>query len=129
MKNKKVLVLGSGGREHAFAWKISKSEKVEKIFVAPGNAGSESETKTTNVDISPTDIDSLIKFSKNENINLVVVGPEDPLVNGITDQFSDEGINCFGPSAEAAKLEGSKGYSKMFMKKYDIPTANFSTFS
>ena len=124
----KVLIVGSGGREHAFAWKISQSEKVEKIFVAPGNAGSESESKTTNVDILPNDINSLIKFSKNENINLVVVGPEEPLVNGITDQFSAEGINCFGPTAEAAKLEGSKGYSKMFMKKYDIPTANFSTF-
>ena len=124
----RVLIVGSGGREHAFAWKISQSEKVEKIFVAPGNAGSESEPKTTNIDILPRDIDSLITFSKNENINLVVVGPEDPLVNGITDQFSAEGINCFGPSAEAAKLEGSKGYSKMFMKKYDIPTASFSTF-
>jgi len=124
----RVLIVGSGGREHALAWKISQSEKVEKIFVAPGNAGSESEPKTTNIAILPSDIDSLIKFSKNENINLVVVGPEDPLVNGITDQFSAEGINCFGPSAEAAKLEGSKGYSKMFMKKYDIPTASFSTF-
>ena len=124
----RVLIVGSGGREHAFAWKISQSEKVEKIFVAPGNAGSESEPKTTNIAILPSDIDSLIKFSKNENINLVVVGPEEPLGNGITNQFSAEGINCFGPSAEAAKLEGSKGYSKMFMKKYDIPTASFSTF-
>jgi len=124
----RVLIIGSGGREHAFAWKISQSEKVEKVFVAPGNAGTESEIKTTNVNISPSDIDSLIKFSKNENINLVVVGPEDPLVNGITDQFNTEGINCFGPSAEAAKLEGSKGYSKMFMQKYNIPTASYSIF-
>ncbi len=129
MKTKnRVLVVGSGGREHAFVWKMSQSQKVEKIFVAPGNAGTESEIKTTNIDISANDIDSLIKFSKNENINLVVVGPEDPLVNGITDQFNAEGINCFGPSSEAAKLEGSKGYSKMFMQKYGIPTANFSTF-
>ena len=124
----RVLIVGSGGREHAFAWKISQSEKVERIFVAPGNAGTEGEANTTNVDISPNDIDSLIKFSKSKNINLVVVGPEDPLVNGITDQFNAAGINCFGPSAEAAKLEGSKGYSKMFMQKYGIPTANFSTF-
>ncbi len=124
----RVLIVGSGGREHAFAWKISQSQKVEKIFVAPGNAGTEGEIKTTNIDISPSDIDSLIRFSKNENINLVVVGPEDPLVNGITDQFNIEGINCFGPSAEAAKLEGSKGYSKMFMQKYGIPTADYSTF-
>ena len=124
----RVLIVGSGGREHAFAWKISQSEKVERIFVAPGNAGTEYEAKTTNVDISPNDINSLIEFTKNEDINLVVVGPEDPLVNGITDQFDAEGINCFGPSAEAAKLEGSKGYSKMFMQKYGIPTADFSTF-
>ena len=124
----RVLIVGSGGREHAFAWKISQSEKVERIFVAPGNAGTEGEANTKNVDISPNDIDSLIKFSKSKNINLVVVGPEDALVNGITDQFNAAGINCFGPSAEAAKLEGSKGYSKMFMQKYDIPTANFSTF-
>ena len=124
----RVLIVGSGGREHAFAWKISQSEKVERIFVAPGNAGTEGEANTKNVDISPNDIDSLIKFSKSKNINLVVVGPENPLVNGITDQFNAAGINCFGPSAEAAKLEGSKGYSKMFMQKYDIPTANFSTF-
>ena len=127
MKNR-VLIIGGGGREHAFAWKISRSDKVEKIFVAPGNAGTENEIKTTNVDISPSDINSLIKFSKNENVNLVIVGPEDPLVNGITDQFNDAGINCFGPSAEAAKLEGSKGYSKMFMEKYGIPTAKFSNF-
>ena len=129
MKTKyRVLIIGSGGREHAFAWKMSQSDKVEKIFVAPGNAGTESEIKTSNVEISHNDIDSLIKFSKDENINLVVIGPEDPLVNGITDQFSAAGINCFGPSADAAKLEGSKGYSKMFMRKYGIPTANFSTF-
>ena len=124
----KVLIVGSGGREHALAWKMSQSEKVKRIYVAPGNAGTEGEAKTKNVDISPNDIDSLIKFSKSKNINLVVVGPEDPLVDGITDQFNAEGINCFGPSAEAAKLEGSKGYSKNFMQKYNIPTANFSTF-
>jgi len=125
----RVLIVGSGGREHAFTWKISQSEKVEKIFVAPGNAGTEEEAKTTNVDIPPNDIASLIKFSKDKKINLVVVGPEDPLVNGITDQFSAEGINCFGPSAKAAQLEGSKEYSKMFMQKYAIPTANYSSFN
>tara|TARA_B100000029_G_scaffold486311_1_gene540529 strand:- start:6895 stop:8175 length:1281 start_codon:yes stop_codon:yes gene_type:complete len=127
VKNR-VLIIGSGGREHAFAWKISKSEKVDKIFVAPGNGGTENENKTINIDIPPNDTASLIKFSKSKNIDLVVIGPEDPLVNGITDEFNKEGINCFGPTAEAAKLEGSKGYSKMFMKKYNIPTADFSTF-
>ena len=125
----RVLIVGSGGREHSFTWKISQSEKVEKIFVAPGNAGTEEEAKTTNVDIPPNDIASLIKFSKDKKINLVVVGPEDPLVNGITDQFSAERINCFGPSAKAAQLEGSKEYSKMFMQKYRIPTANYSSFN
>jgi len=125
----RVLIVGSGGREHAFTWKISQSEKVEKIFVAPGNAGTDEEAKATNIDIPPNDIASLIEFSKDKKINLVVVGPEDPLVNGITDQFSAEGINCFGPSAKAAQLEGSKEYSKMFMQKYDIPTANYSSFN
>lgn len=125
----RVLIVGSGGREHAFTWKISQSEKVEKIFVAPGNAGTEEEAKTTNVDIPPNDIASLIQFSKDNKINLVVVGPEDPLVKGITDQFSAQGINCFGPSAKAAQLEGSKEYSKMFMQKYRIPTANYSSFN
>jgi len=125
----RVLIVGSGGREHAFTWKISQSEKVEKIFVAPGNAGTEEEAKTTNVDIPPKDIASLIQFSKDNKINLVVVGPEDPLVKGITDQFSAEGINCFGPTAKAAQLEGSKEYSKMFMQKYRIPTANYSSFN
>jgi len=125
----RVLIVGGGGREHAFTWKISQSEKVEKIFVAPGNGGTEQEAKATNVDIPPNDIASLIQFSKDKKVDLVVVGPEDPLVNGITDQFSAEGINCFGPSAKAAQLEGSKEYSKMFMQKYDIPTANYSSFN
>ena len=124
----RVLIIGSGGREHAFTWKISLSNKVDKIFVAPGNAGTSQEHKTTNIDISPNDIPALIQFSKDEQINLVIVGPEDPLVNGITDQFTAEGINCFGPSATAAQLEGSKDYSKAFMQKYDIPTADYSSF-
>jgi len=124
----KVLIVGSGGREHAFTWKISLSDKVETIFVAPGNAGTSQEHKTTNIDISPNDIPALIQFSKDEQINLVIVGPEDPLVNGITDQFAAAGINCFGPSAIAAQLEGSKDYSKAFMHKYQIPTADYSSF-
>ena len=124
----RVLIIGSGGREHAFTWKISLSNKVDKIFVAPGNAGTSQEHKTTNIDISPNDIPALIQFSKDEQINLVIVGPEDPLVNGITDQFTTEGINCFGPSSTAAQLEGSKDYSKTFMRKYEIPTADYETF-
>ena len=124
----RVLIVGSGGREHAFTWKISQSEKVEKIFVAPGNAGTSQEHKTTNIDISANDIPALIQFSKDEQINLVIVGPEDPLVNGITNQFAAGGINCFGPSVTAAQLEGSKDYSKAFMHKYQIPTADYSSF-
>jgi len=124
----RVLIIGSGGREHAFTWKISLSNKVDKIFVAPGNAGTSQEHKTTNIDISPNNIPALIQFSKDEQINLVIVGPEDPLVNGITDQFTTEGINCFGPSSIAAQLEGSKDYSKAFMHKYGIPTADYSSF-
>ena len=124
----RVLIVGSGGREHAFTWKISLSNKVERIFVAPGNAGTSQEHKTTNIDISPNDIPALIQFSIDEQINLVIVGPEDPLVNGITDQFATKGINCFGPSAAAAQLEGSKDYSKAFMHKHEIPTADYSSF-
>jgi len=124
----RVLIIGSGGREHAFAWKISLSNKVDKIFVAPGNAGTSQEHKTTNIDILPNNIPALIQFSKDEEISLVIVGPEDPLVNGITDQFTAAGINCFGPSATAAQLEGSKDYSKAFMQKYEIPTADYSSF-
>ena len=124
----RVLIVGSGGREHAFTWKISQSKKVEKVFVAPGNAGTSQEHKTTNIDISANDIPALIQFSKDEQINLVIVGPEDPLVNGITDQFAAGGINCFGPLVTAAQLEGSKDYSKAFMHKYQIPTADYSSF-
>ena len=102
----RVLIVGSGGREHAFTWKISLSDKVDKIFVAPGNAGTSQEHKTTNIDISPNDIPALIQFAKDEQINLVIVGPEDPLVNGITDQFATEGINCFGPFSNSSPTGG-----------------------
>ena len=124
----RVLIVGSGGREHAFTWKISQSDNVEKIFVAPGNAGTHQENKATNIDIPSDDISALIQFSKDNNVNLVLVGPEDPLVNGISDQFNEEGINCFGPSAKAAQLEGSKDYSKSFMYKNKIPTAEYASF-
>ena len=124
----RVLIVGSGGREHAFTWKISQSDNVEKIFVAPGNAGTQQENKATNIDIPSDDISALIQFSKDNNVNLVLVGPEDPLVNGISDQFNEEGINCFGPSAKASQLEGSKDYSKSFMYKNKIPTAEYASF-
>tara|TARA_B100001758_G_scaffold229225_1_gene223994 strand:+ start:165 stop:1445 length:1281 start_codon:yes stop_codon:yes gene_type:complete len=124
-----LLIVGSGGREHAFTWKASQSSLVEKIFVAPGNAGTSVEPKAENIDINASDIDALISFSKKENINLVIVGPEDPLVNGITDEFKKVGIKCFGPESMGAQLEGSKDFAKAFMKRHKIPTAGYESFT
>ncbi len=124
-----VLIVGSGGREHAFTWKASQSDIVEKVFVAPGNAGTTLEPKAKNIAINASDIDALVSFSIKENIDLVIVGPEDPLVNGITDAFTKVGINCFGPNSLGAQLEGSKDFAKSFMKKYDIPTASYESFT
>ena len=125
----KVLIIGSGGREHAFTWKASQSELVDKIFVAPGNAGTSLEPKAENIEISSSDIEGLVSFSKKENIDLVIVGPEDPLVNGITDAFTKAGIKCFGPESLGAQLEGSKDFAKSFMKKHNIPTAGYESFT
>ena len=124
-----VLIVGSGGREHAFTWKASQSDLVEKIFVAPGNAGTSLEPKAENIDISASDIGALISFSEKENIDLVIVGPEDPLVNGITDEFKKVGIKCFGPESQGASLEGSKDFAKAFMKRHNIPTACYESFT
>ena len=125
----KVLVIGSGGREHALAWKISKSDIVSKVFVAPGNGGTEIEELIQNVDIDVNDIKTLFAFAKKEGIDLTIVGPEDPLVNGITDQFQKEGLLCFGPSKDAARLEGSKEFMKDFLVRQNIPTASYKTFT
>ena len=124
-----VLIIGSGGREHAFTWKASQSDLVEKIFVAPGNAGTSLEPKAENIDISASDIDALVSFSEKESVDLVIVGPEDPLVNGITDAFKKVRINCFGPESLGAQLEGSKDFAKAFMKKHNIPTARYESFT
>ena len=124
-----VLIIGSGGREHALTWKASQSDLVDKIFVAPGNAGTSLESKAVNIEISPNDIEGLVSFSKKENIGLAIVGPEDPLVNGITDAFMKAGINCFGPQSIGAQLEGSKDFAKSFMKKHNIPTASYESFT
>ncbi len=128
MKNK-VLVIGSGGREHALAWKLSLSKSVEQVYVAPGNPGTASEVNVSNIEIAAEDYERLIVFCKSEKINLVIVGPEQPLCDGIVDLMKAEGIACFGPSAGAAELEGSKAYSKAFLKKYHIPTAAYETFT
>ena len=125
----KVLVVGGGGREHALSWKISQSPKVTKVFVAPGNGGTEQESLLINVPIDANDIDGLASFALEKNIDLTVVGPEDPLVNGITDKFKDLGLKCFGPSKEASKLEGSKKFMKDFLQTNNIPTAQYETFS
>ena len=123
----KILLVGSGGREHAIAWKLAKSEKVSKIFVAPGNGGTAIGNKCENVNI--TDIDELVVFAKENNIGLTFVGPEDPLTKGITDKFKAAGLRCFGPDADGAQLEGSKSFSKDFMKKYGVKTAEYATFT
>ncbi len=122
----KVLVIGSGGREHALVWKLAQSPKVEKVYGAPGNPGIAQIGECVN--ISPTDIKGLADFAEREGIDLTVVGPEAPLVAGIVDEFESRGLKIFGPSKEAAKLEGSKAFSKEMMKKYGVPTADFEVF-
>jgi phosphoribosylamine---glycine ligase len=122
----KILVIGSGGREHALVWKIKQSPKVEKIYCAPGNAGISQMADC--VDISVTDVKKLLKFAKKEKIDLTVVGPESSLVAGIVDIFEKNGLRIFGPTMRAAELEGSKVFSKKFLEKYKIPTASFKVF-
>ncbi len=122
----KVLVVGSGGREHALAWAVSRTGRVSELFIAPGNGGTE--TLGRNVPIAPTDIGSLADFVEEEKVDLTVVGPEAPLVAGITDKFVERGLVCFGPSRKAARLEGSKVFAKEFMRRHGIPTAEFEVF-
>lgn len=119
----KVLVIGSGGREHALAWKLKQSEQVNHVFIAPGNAGTQSVGE--NVAIDPMDFNQIVNFSKENGINLVVIGPEDPLVGGLVDRLQAEGIAVFGPNKEAAEFEGSKRFTKEFLMKHDIPTAAY----
>jgi phosphoribosylamine--glycine ligase (EC 6.3.4.13) len=106
----KVLVIGAGGREHALAWQCAKFDEVEEVFVAPGNAGTQLENKLTNIDISSEDIDGLITFVKDNQVDLTIVGPEAPLVIGVVDHFQAEGLAIFGPTAAASQLEGSKAF-------------------
>ncbi|AIK36482.1 phosphoribosylamine--glycine ligase [Bacillus pseudomycoides] len=123
----KVLVIGRGGREHALAWKFAQSEQVEKVYVAPGNEGMRD--VATPVAIDENDFDALVLFAKENNIGLTFVGPEIPLMNGIVDRFEAEGLRVFGPNKAAAVIEGSKAFTKELMKKYDIPTAAYETFT
>lgn len=125
----KLLVIGSGGREHALAWKLKQSAGVKEVLVAPGNAGTAKEVGVRNVDISATDVDALIELAQREAVEFTVVGPEAPLVAGAVDAFNAVGMACFGPTAKAAQLEGSKAFSKAFMQRHRIPTATHETFS
>jgi len=124
-----ILIIGNGGREHALAWKIAQSPRVSHIYVAPGNAGTALENKVSNVNINADQIDALIKFAKDNHVALTIVGPEAPLVIGIVDSFANAGLRCFGPSKLAARLEGSKAFSKDFLKRHHIPTAGYNTFT
>ena len=115
-----ILVIGSGGREHALAWKSSQDEQVSKVFVCPGNAGTALEKKLENISLDLNNFEAIADFCKKENINLVIIGPEQPLVMGMTDFLQSKNINTFGPSQAAAQLEGSKTFSKDFFIKYGL---------
>ena len=125
----KVLVIGGGGREHALAWKVAQSARVDRVYVAPGNAGIATEDKLENIAIVPEDIDALLKFALEQAIDLTIVGPEAPLVAGVVDRFQARGLRIFGPSAAAAELEGSKAFSKDFLARHHIPTAAYGSFT
>jgi phosphoribosylamine--glycine ligase len=125
----KVLVVGGGGREHALAWKCAQSSRVRQVFVAPGNAGTALEPKLKNIEISADDIDGLLHVANSEDIDLTIIGPEGPLVAGIVDAFRAAKRRCFGPSRAAARLEGSKAYTKDFLKRHGIPSASYATFT
>ncbi len=125
----KVLIIGSGGREHALAWCAALSPDAEKVFVAPGNAGTASEPGVENVSIGANDLGGLLNFAREKGVGLTIVGPEDPLVNGIVDLFTGAGLACFGPTAAAAQLEGSKAFAKDFMARHGIPTAAYGIFT
>ena len=123
----KILIIGGGGREHAIAWKAAQSSRVEKIYCAPGNAGISQIAEC--VPIGVMEFDRLLEFAKEKEIDLTIVGMEDPLVGGIVDRFEEAGLRIFGPRKNAAILEGSKAFSKNLMKKYGIPTAAYETFT
>ena len=125
----KVLVIGSGGREHALAWKLAQSPRVSEVIVAPGNAGTATEAGCRNAPVPVTDLDGLLQLARDEGVALTVVGPEGPLVAGVVDRFRAAGLRVFGPSAAAAQLEGSKAYAKDFLARHRIPTAFYSVFT
>src|ERR1700730_10757038 len=125
----KILIVGGGGREHALAWKCAQSPRVHQVFVAPGNAGTALEPKVRNVGIAADDFDALLAFATREDAGLTMFGPEGPLVAGIVDRFAAAGRACFGPSRASARLEGSKAFTKDFLRRHRIPTASYATFT
>jgi len=125
----KVLIIGGGGREHALAWKAAQADYVETVFVAPGNAGTALDRKLENVDIDVADLDALADFAEQQQVGLTIVGPEAPLVSGVVDRFRERSLRIFGPSADAAQLEGSKAFTKDFLARHGIPTAEYRNFT
>jgi phosphoribosylamine--glycine ligase len=125
----KVLIVGSGGREHALAWKCAQSARVSEVLVAPGNGGTATEPRVRNVDVAAEDVPGLVALAKQERVGLTIIGPEAPLVIGVVDAFQAAGLRCFGPRKAAAQLEGSKAYTKEFLKRHGIPTAAYATFT
>src|SRR5688572_23194688 len=125
----KVLIVGSGGREHALAWKCAQSSRVTEVLVAPGNAGTANEPKVRNVDVLSDDIQGLVRLAQAEDVELTIIGPEGPLVAGVVDSFRSRGLKCFGPTRKPAQLEGSKAFTKEFLKRHGIPTAASQTFT
>lgn len=124
-----ILIVGGGGREHALAWKVAQSNQVRRVYVAPGNAGTAREPKVTNIGITADDPPDLLKFALGHHVDLTIIGPEVPLVLGISDLFSAAGLRCFGPSKAAAQLEGSKAFAKDFLARHHLPTARYQSFS
>jgi phosphoribosylamine---glycine ligase len=125
----KVLIVGSGGREHALAWKCAQSPKVSEVLVAPGNGGTATEPRVRNVPVAAEDVPGLVALAKSEQVGLTIIGPEAPLVIGVVDAFAAAGLRCFGPRQAAARLEGSKAFTKEFLKRHGIPTAAYATFT
>ena len=125
----KVLVIGNGGREHALAWKLIQSPKCSQVYVAPGNPGTSTEPDIQNIDIAADDIAGLVIFAKDNDIELTIVGPEVPLVMGVVDAFNEAGLRCFGPTKDAAQLEASKSFTKDFLARHNIPTADYQVFT
>jgi phosphoribosylamine--glycine ligase len=125
----KVLIIGGGGREHALAWKCAASARVTEVLVAPGNAGTAAEPKVRNVNVGAEDIPGLLALARSERVDLTIVGPEAPLVAGVVDEFIKAGLKCFGPQRAAAQLEGSKAFTKEFLRRHGIATASYATFT